>query len=103
MLMTPKQPLSGNEKLLQDKLHLKHLELNSLLEITEAINANLPEESLYKIFHFTLIANLNIKKLALFVLDTDWECKASYGGASSVKGKVLCDDILELKEISRVE
>ncbi|MFL5728932.1 MAG: GAF domain-containing SpoIIE family protein phosphatase [Cytophagaceae bacterium] len=99
--MTQKLPSNGNS--LENKLHLKHLELNSLLEITEAINANLPEESLYKIFHFTLIANLNIKKLALFVLDTDWECKASYGAASSVKSKVLCDDILELKEISRVE
>jgi sigma-B regulation protein RsbU (phosphoserine phosphatase) len=39
----------------------------------------LPEESLYKIYNFTLRSNLNIKKMALFVLDEEWECKASFG------------------------
>jgi phosphoserine phosphatase RsbU/P len=97
--MTPKQPLSGDS--LDNKLHLKNLELNSLLEVTEAINANVPEESLYKIFHFTLIVNLNIKKLALFVRDQEWACKASYGVPSDIKSRSLSDEILQLKEISR--
>jgi phosphoserine phosphatase RsbU/P len=96
--MTQKLPLSGNS--VENKLHLKNLELNSLLEVTEAINANLSEESLYKIFHFTLIANLNIKKLALFVLDKEWECKALYGASSEIKSRTLSDEILGLKEIS---
>jgi phosphoserine phosphatase RsbU/P len=99
--MTQKLPLSGNS--LENKLHLKNLELNSLLEVTEAINANVPEESLYKIFHFTLIVNLNIKKLALFVRDQEWTCKASYGAAPDIKSKLLSDEILCLKEISRIE
>jgi phosphoserine phosphatase RsbU/P len=99
--MTQKLPLSGDS--LENKLHLKNLELNSLLEVTEAINANVPEESLYKIFHFTLIVNLNIKKLALFVLDKDWSCKASYGTRPEIKSKLLSEEILSLKEISRVE
>lgn len=60
-------------------INLKELELNALLEVTQAINNNLPEESLYKIYHFTLLANLNIKKLALFVLGEKWECKVSFG------------------------
>ena len=101
MLMIPKLPLSGDS--LENKLHLKNLELNSLLEVTEAINANVPEESLYKIFHFTLIVNLNIKKLALFVLDEEWSCKASYGTSPEIKTKLLSDEILALKEISRTE
>jgi phosphoserine phosphatase RsbU/P len=96
--MTQKLPLSGNP--LENKLHLKNLELNSLLEVTEAINANLPEESLYKIFHFTLIANLSIKKLALFVLDEEWTCKASYGSSLEIKSKTLSEEVLGLKEIS---
>jgi phosphoserine phosphatase RsbU/P len=96
--MTQKQPLSGDS--VENKLHLKNLELNSLLEVTEAINANLSEESLYKIFHFTLIANLNIKKLALFVLDKEWECKALYGASQEIKSKTLSEEILGLKEIS---
>ncbi|MDN4164390.1 PP2C family protein-serine/threonine phosphatase [Cytophagales bacterium LB-30] len=57
----------------------KELELNALLEITQAINANVSEESLYKIFLFTLRANLQIKKLALYVLDEEWACKVHFG------------------------
>jgi phosphoserine phosphatase RsbU/P len=50
-----------------------------LLEITQAINNNLPEESLYKIYNFTLRANLNLNKLALFVNDGGWQCKVCFG------------------------
>ena len=64
---------------LQSKFRIKELELNALLEITQSINSNLPEESLYKIYNFTLRANLDINKLALFVLDEQWECKVNYG------------------------
>lgn len=50
-----------------------------MLEITQAINSNLPEEALFKIFDFTLRANLRIKKIALYVLDNGWKCKVNYG------------------------
>jgi sigma-B regulation protein RsbU (phosphoserine phosphatase) len=103
MLMIRKQPLSGNSDLLKDKLHLKELELNSLLEMTQAINANLPEESLYKIFHFTLIANLNIKKLALFVLDKEWNCKVNFGTKVNYKTKTLSKSILKINKINKVK
>ena len=33
-----------------DQLKLKQLELNAVLEITQAVNNNLPEEALYKIY-----------------------------------------------------
>lgn len=64
---------------IRKQFEIKELELNALLEITQAINSNLPEESLYKIYNFTLRSNLNIRKLALFVLDDDWFCKAYFG------------------------
>ncbi len=64
---------------LENKYRLKELELNALLEITQAINNNLPERSLYKIYDFTIRANLNIRKLALYVLDSGWSCKVNYG------------------------
>lgn len=64
---------------LKSKYEIKEMELNSLLEVTQAINNNVPEESLYKIFNFTLRSNLNIKKLALFVLDDRWNCKVCFG------------------------
>jgi hypothetical protein len=64
---------------LRKQVEIKELELNALLEITQAINSNLPAASLYKIYNFTLRSNLKIKKLALFVLDDEWNCKASFG------------------------
>ena len=67
------------EQTLKAKFEIKELQLNALLEITQAINNNLPEESLYKIYNFTLRSNLNIQKLALFVLDDEWSCKVSFG------------------------
>jgi len=64
---------------IKDRLDRKELELNALLEITQAINSNVPESSLYKIFHFTLRSNLNITKLALYVFDERWNCQANFG------------------------
>ncbi|MFZ1808348.1 MAG: PP2C family protein-serine/threonine phosphatase [Cyclobacteriaceae bacterium] len=76
---------------LEKKIEKKELELNALLEITQAINSNVPEESLYKIFNFTLRANLNINKLALFVLDEIWNCKVNFGTEKSFL-KITLDD-----------
>ena len=70
---------------LKERLDLKELELNSLLEITQAINSNIPEDALYKIFDFTLRANLRIKKIALYVLDDFWNCKVNYGKAPKLE------------------
>lgn len=67
------------EQDIKTRLDRKELELNALLEITQAINANVPETSLYKIFHFTLRSNLDIKKLALYVFDERWNCQANFG------------------------
>lgn len=64
---------------IKTRLDRKELELNALLEITQAINANVPESSLYKIFHFTLRSNLDIRKLALYVFDERWNCQANFG------------------------
>ncbi|HEX5169196.1 MAG TPA: hypothetical protein VFW11_08465, partial [Cyclobacteriaceae bacterium] len=67
------------ELTLKNKYEIKELELNALLEVTQAINNNVPEDSIYKIFNFILRSNLNIRKLALFVLDDDWHCKVNFG------------------------
>ncbi|MBL7856203.1 MAG: PP2C family protein-serine/threonine phosphatase [Cyclobacteriaceae bacterium] len=94
---------------IKKKYEIKELELNALLEITQAINSNLPEESLYKIYNFTLRSNLNIKKLALFVLDDEWSCKVNFGTKHQfTKAKLLTpfktvQDITHLKEFEACE
>jgi len=92
----------------QNQFELKELELNSLLEVTQAINNNLPEVSLYKIYNFTLRANLNIKKLALYVLQEQedqpdrWECKTNFGTQTDFNKVMLHEHFLPIQEITYV-
>lgn len=61
------------------QLQLKELELQSLLEVTQAINENADEADLYKMYKFTLRPNKHISKLALYVFDEAWNYKISFG------------------------
>lgn len=88
---------------IKNLLERKELELNALLEITQAINSNVPEESLYKIFNFTLRSNLNIKKLALFVFDESWSCKVNFGTTRNFNKLKLDDRFTLIKNIHRME
>lgn len=93
---------------LRTQYELKELELNSLLEVTQAINNNLSEDSLYKIFNFTLRANLNIQKLALYVLIEEegspdhWECKTNFGTEISFTNVMLDEHFLPITQITKV-
>lgn len=91
------------EQTLKAKFEIKELELNALLEITQAINNNLPEESLYKIYNFTLRSNLNIKKLALFVLDEEWSCKVSFGTKKHFHKTHLLPEFKTIQDITHLK
>jgi sigma-B regulation protein RsbU (phosphoserine phosphatase) len=58
-------PLITPEK----RLFLKERELGALLEITQAITQDSNEETLYKIFQFTLLGQLHVRRLVLYVLE----------------------------------
>jgi sigma-B regulation protein RsbU (phosphoserine phosphatase) len=88
-----------NSEAIKARYDLKELELNSLLEITQAINDNLPEEVLYKIYGFTIRGNLNIKKLALYVLDDHWECKVNFGTEIKFSDQPLDERLLNYQKI----
>ena len=47
----------------------KQIELDAILEITQAINVNVSEEDLYRIFLFTCLANLSLSRFALVVVE----------------------------------
>lgn len=104
----PEGIMEVNEAL-RNQFELKELELNSLLEVTQAINNNLPEASLYKIYNFTLRANLNIKKLALYVLNEQeeqpdyWECKTNFGTVTDFNKVLLSEHFLPIQEITYVQ
>ncbi|MTI32784.1 GAF domain-containing SpoIIE family protein phosphatase [Xanthovirga aplysinae] len=88
---------------IKNQLEIKELELNALLEITQSVNMNLPEESLYKIYHFTLRANLNIKKLALYVFNEQWNCEVNFGTLSDYSEVILPSKFLNQREINRID
>jgi sigma-B regulation protein RsbU (phosphoserine phosphatase) len=91
------------ELTLKNRYEIKELELNALLEVTQAINNNVPEESIYKIFNFTLRSNLNIKKLALFVLDDDWQCKVNFGTQANYTKVILPDYFKSMNGVSSLK
>ena len=92
----------NNGENLRAKYDLKELELNSLLEITQAINDNLPEEQLYRIYDFTVRGNLNIKKMALYVLDDKWECKVNFGTEVKFTEQTFDEQFLSYKKIQNL-
>lgn len=88
--------------LLKKQVEKKELQLNALLEITQAINSNLPEDALFKIFNFTLRSNLQIRKLALFVLDDSWNCKVHFGTKKNYSKVKLDERVKMIKNLHRM-
>ena len=85
------------------KYSLKQMELNSLLEITQAINNNMSENNLYKIYEFTIRANLNISQLVLIVKEAgEWEQRVVYG-VHSIKELLLDKNYLDIDEVSQIK
>ncbi len=92
--------METNVQSLQKKYYLKEMEVNSLLEITQAINDNLNEEALFRIYDFTIRANLNIGKLALYVLDNEWSCRVNFGTSNDFLDTSLPASIQKIKALS---
>jgi sigma-B regulation protein RsbU (phosphoserine phosphatase) len=61
------------------RLRIADIKLNSLLEITKAINLNAHIDELLKIYSDVLQHKLFIGKLMLLRLDGDWKCILHYG------------------------
>jgi sigma-B regulation protein RsbU (phosphoserine phosphatase) len=83
---------------LEARLNLKELELKSLFETIRAINSNASEADLFRIYKFIIHSNQHISKLALYVLDEQWECKTSFGTGHDYSKIPLDQQILEHTE-----
>ena len=65
---------------LEHNLNLKQLQLNGLLNITQAINDNIKESGLFQMYSKFITWELGVKKMALFIQkDNDWICATSVG------------------------
>ncbi len=79
---------------------IKDIKLNSLLEITKAINHNSSTEQLLQILENVLKTELSIGKLVLFLNEGDWKCVLKYGVEEEYSEINVENDLLPIKEIS---
>lgn len=71
---------TSNLELLERELSLKQLQINRLLEVTQAINNNLAASALFKIYRSILGWEMKIDKMALFIRDEEeWMCTTGIG------------------------
>lgn len=97
--------MNGKQPSLIDPAHqlrLKEIELNALLEVTLAINNNLPEDALYKIYNFILRANLKIQKLLLCLREDAWQFKVSFGTRADFHEIHQAISELQIREVTPV-
>lgn len=64
---------------IKEKLKLRNFKLNTLLEVTNAINGNLRKGELLSVFKDTLTDKLQIGKAVLFMYDREWNLDLAYG------------------------
>jgi sigma-B regulation protein RsbU (phosphoserine phosphatase) len=82
---------------------IKDIKLNSLLEITKAINNNYSTEQLLELFEDVLENQLNIGKLVLFSNENSgWRCILKYGVGSEYNEIDVERDLLPIKEIGTI-
>jgi sigma-B regulation protein RsbU (phosphoserine phosphatase) len=81
---------------------IKDIKLNSLLEITKAINHNFSTEQLLEIFEEVLETQLNIGKLVLFSYENGWKCILKYGVGNEYNDINVERDLLPITEIGTI-
>ena len=86
-------------------IKIKQLQINALLEISQAINNNLSTSVLLRIYEFTLRGQLQVKKLLVFIKNNNWDC-VCFSGVSGDSRKLNVEKELssytKLTEISDV-
>ena len=83
-----------------DRLKISKFKLDSLLDITMSINANLPVEELLSKYESILRDNLNIGKILIFKRSDAWECILNGGFPKKTETIDVESKLLEITEIS---
>jgi sigma-B regulation protein RsbU (phosphoserine phosphatase) len=82
---------------------IKDIKLNSILEVTKAINNNFSTEKLLEIFENVLKSQLSIGKLILFSYDNGWKCLLKYGVDEEMATLDVAREFGHIKEISTID
>lgn len=88
----------------QKSPRLKDFKLNSLLDVTKAINNHVPVSDLLTIFEEIVRHKLNIGKLVLFSFDGDvWQRLLSFGDTKHFREIVPEHDFAGITEITTID
>lgn len=90
-------------KKLENQIKVKDFKLNSLLEITTAINSNYGVDQLIRIYAFILKEQLGFQRFILFNEQEDWNCLLKVGFKGKVKDIDVKRDLSRFKEITVIE
>jgi len=83
------------------RLKLSDFKLRSLLNVTQAINENLPTEELLAKYEEILRDDLNIGKIVIFKLEHKWECLLSSGLSKEGLEQIQVEnDLIPYQEIT---
>lgn len=88
---------------LENQIELKDFKLNSLLEITTAINSNKNVETITKLFEFIVHEQLGYERFVLFNKQDDWNCLLRVGYKGKVNGIDIEHELGRFKEITMIE
>lgn len=90
-------------KSLEKQISFKDFKLQSLLEITRAINVNAPVDRLVDIFEYILREQLGFRKFILFNHQDDWNCLLKVGFKGKIKDIDVREDLKNFKDITLIE
>ncbi len=105
-LLTVSKPAADtkpDESKLERLLKLKEDQLNSLLQVTEAINGNVSARGLLKLYENILVKNLGVKKLAIFIHNMNWMCTNAHGIDRHDAEDLVMKHLLSFKQITYLD
>lgn len=88
---------------LESSLRSKDFKLNSLLDITKAINSNAPVADILNIYNFVLSEQLGIRKFILFNYQQSWVILNKMGIKGKAKDINVEEDFLRFTDITVIE
>ena len=97
------EELSKVEKL-EKELNLKHLQIKSLLTITQAINDNVSSDGLFNMYKSFLSWEMPVNKMALMIRnDKNWEFTASINCDQNLNHRSIIQSILKYKRLHTID
>lgn len=94
--------LEDKIKTLERLLSVKQLQINSLLEVSQAINNNFSTSALFRIYEFILRAQIGIQKMLVYLEDEGWFCACKSGTDTNPDSISIKDDLLPYKKITKL-